>query len=50
MIVEHTTHELWPLLLKRQVMTMAVLPKIASLSPSISETTIHHLLDWEKKQ
>lgn len=29
-------------------MTMPVLSKIASLSPSISDTTIQHLLDWEE--
>lgn len=48
MKAEHKTHKLWPLLLKRQTMTMPVLPKIASLSPSISDTTIQHLLDWEE--
>lgn len=47
-IAEHETLKLWPLLLKRQMMIMPVLPKTASLSPSISDTTIQHLLDWEK--
>lgn len=31
-------------------MTMAVSPKIALLSPSISDTTIQHLLDWKKSK
>lgn len=31
-------------------MTMPVSPKIASLSPSISDTTIQRLLDWEERE
>lgn len=48
MIAEHETLKLWLLLLKRQMMTMPLLPKIALLSPSISNAPIQRLLDWDK--
>lgn len=48
MIAEHRTLKLGPLLLKRQMTTMPLLPKIALLSPSISDSPIQQLLDWDK--
>lgn len=32
------------------MMTTPVLPTTALLSPSISDTTIQHLLDWKKSE
>ena len=50
LIVEHKTHELWPLLLKRQIKIMLVLPKIATLAPSISDRYNSPFAELGKKQ